>query len=165
LGEVGADGFREDADLICGETVKEEVGDDEVVSAERCERESVGLVDADAVDGVYGSSAGSEKVEHGGALVDDVGMERGVDGEEVGKEATISVAEDESAAGRVELGNTVEAASFEHGAEGQIFEPAIGARDAVEVGGLVEALASGWHQRRMRSSSGVSRAASAAMRR
>ena len=54
--------------------------------------------------------------------------------EELGEEAAISVAEDECVTAIEELWEEVEAAVFECFAEGEVFEPTIGAGYLVEVG-------------------------------
>ena len=163
--EAGTDGMGEREDLVGWEAVEEEVRNDEVVSTGGDQAEGIGFMDSDPVFGVESSDASVKEAEHGGALVNDVGVQGGVSGEEVDEKAAISVAENEGAAGGGELGKAEEAAMFEHGAEGEVFEPAIGASDAVEVGGRGAGWADGWHQRRKSTSRGVSRAASAAMRR
>ena len=87
-GDLGDEGFE----FGLGEAVEEEVSDDEVVFC--CglgmEGEGVGLVGLEAV-GVRGAAA-AEKMEHGGAGVDGVGLEVGVLSEELGEEAAVAVA-------------------------------------------------------------------------
>jgi hypothetical protein len=68
----------------------------------------------------------AEEAKHGGAGVDCVGVEVGIVREELGEEAAVSVAEDESAVVVEELREIVEAAVFERPAEGKVLEPAIG---------------------------------------
>jgi hypothetical protein len=60
-----------------------------------------------------------------------------VAGEELREEAAVSIAKDESLFLLEEVREIVEAAAFEEAAEGEVFEPAIGAGDEIEVGGVV----------------------------
>ena len=75
-----------------------------------------------------------EELEHGDADVDCVGVEVRVELQELREEAAISVAQNECAATVEELWEIVEAAVFEGFAEGEVFEPAIGASDEIKVG-------------------------------
>jgi hypothetical protein len=54
--------------------------------------------------------------------------------EQPGEEAAVAIAEDERAGPVGKLREEVEAASFKRPPKGDVFEPAIGASDAVEVG-------------------------------
>lgn len=160
------EGFCESVDFAGREAIEEEVGDDEIIRA--CGREAAGIdvMDTDAASGMDGSDAGLKKMQHSGALVNDVCIECVVGGQKAGEKAAISVAEDESTARGGELRDAVEAAAFEHGAEGAVLEPTVGPGDGIKVGGRGEAVNGRRHQRMKKMSRrGVSRAASAAMRR
>ena len=76
-------------------------------------------------------------MEHGCACIDGVGVEREVGVEELGEETTVSVAEDERVLPIEQRGDEVRSAALEGGAEGEVFEPAIGAGDEIEVGVVV----------------------------
>lgn len=133
--EVGDETGGELIELRLGEAIEKEVGDDEVVEAVGLEGDGVGRVGLEARFGGGGGGAGSmaEEVEHGGTEIDGVGVKAWIAGEEVGEEAAVAVAKDEDAAGVQEPGEEVEAATFERSAEGEVFEPVIGASDVVEV--------------------------------
>ncbi len=102
----------------------------------------------------------AEELEHGGAGVYGEDGDVWVGCEECGGEAAVSVSEDEGVAAVEERGKIVEAGFLESFAEGQVFEPAIGFGDEVEVR---FGLAHRW--RNGTSRSGVVRARSAAARR
>jgi len=76
----------------------------------------------------------TKEFEHGGAGVHDVGLEVRVLRDELSEKAAVSVAEDEGSPLLEESGEIVEAAAFEGSAEGEVFEPAIGASNEVKVG-------------------------------
>jgi hypothetical protein len=94
--QVLCDAGDESVELGLGEAVEEEVGDDEVVGTFQRVDECVGVVRAQAKSGVgrccFATLA--EELEHGGAGVDCVGVELGVVLEELGEEATVTVAQD-----------------------------------------------------------------------
>ena len=105
--------------------------------------------------------AEGEETEHGGAAVDRVGVETGVGGEQAGEEAAVAVTENQGGAAVGELGEEVIPTASERGAEGEVFEPAVGAGDEVKVGGGLF----GFHRRKGSKRMGVSKARSAAARR
>jgi len=135
-GEVRSEAGGQAVELGFGEAIEEEVGDDEVVRARGLEGEGVRLMglEADGCGGRGGMRALTEEVEHGGAEIDGVGVELRVAGEELGEEAAVPITEQEGSAGLEEAREEVEATALEEGAEGEVFEPAVGAGDAVEVG-------------------------------
>jgi hypothetical protein len=156
--DAGDDGVQ----FGLGEAVEEEVRDGEVVGVFERESEGVGLLGAQAMSGVGDGrfAALTEELEHGGAGVDREDMDVRVGGEERGSEAAVSVAEDQRVAAVAEFGQIVETSYLEGGAEGQVFEPAVGFCDEIEVRfGLVHRWRNG--SRRI----GVVRARSAAARR
>jgi hypothetical protein len=161
----GGDADDEGVELGLGEAVEKEVGDDQVVGVFEWEGEGVGVMGVEAgVDVWCGFFAVlAEELEHGGAGVDCVDFEMRVSFEELSKEAAVSIAQDEGSADLAvmrELREIVIAAVFEGFAESEIFEPAIGFGDEVEVG------FSAIHRRRKgRRRIGVVRARSAAARR
>jgi hypothetical protein len=117
---------------------------------------------AEAGVGVWGGffAVLAEELKHGGADVDCVDFEMRVVFEQLGEEATVSIAQDECAAMIEELWEKVVAAVFEGFAEGEVFEPAIRFGDEIEIwfGGI--------HCRRKgKRRTGVVRATSAAARR
>jgi hypothetical protein len=137
--EPGGDGCGKEIDLRLAEAVEEEVGHGEVVRRGRSRddiRECVGMMrlQAEADVGSRSLAACSEQTEHGGADVHGVGGNRGILREKGGEKAAVPVAEEERAAAVRELRQEVEAAPFERAAQGKVFEPAIGAGDAVKVG-------------------------------
>jgi hypothetical protein len=139
--EGWGDSCDQDFDVWLGEAVEEEVSDDQVVffsfvSVRRGEVQGVGLVGLQARRDVGADcfAAAAEKFEHGGTGVDGVGLEVWVLCEQTGEEATVSVAEDEGPLLVEEVGEIVEAAALESLTEGEVFEPAIGPGDGVEVG-------------------------------
>jgi hypothetical protein len=75
-----------------------------------------------------------EKIEHGSAGVYSDGAEPRVRCEELRKEAAIPIAEDEGMFAVEEVREEVVAAALEGSAEREVFESAVGAGDAVEVG-------------------------------
>jgi hypothetical protein len=128
------------------------VGDDEIIFffGRRGEVQGVGVVDLQAgcEVGVGRLAATAEEFEHDGAGVDGVGVEARVLHEELREESAVSVAEDEGSFFLEEVGEVVEAAAFEGGAEGEVFEPAIRASYGVEVhfggSGLRHGLVTRW---------------------
>ena len=128
---AGYEGFE----VGLGEAVEEEVGDDEIVrfGCRRGEGEGAGLVGLEAGGRVGGFAALAEELEHGGAGVYGVHFDDGVRGEELGGEAAVSVTQDEGFFLLEQTWEEVEAAMFEGAAEGEVFKPAIGAGDEVEV--------------------------------
>jgi hypothetical protein len=76
----------------------------------------------------------AEEPEHGSAGVDCVAVELGVVLEELGEEATVTVAQDQGMATVKKLWEIVSAGVFQCIAEGEVFEPAIGTGYEVEVG-------------------------------
>ena len=135
-GEVGSEAGGEAVELGFGEAIEEEVGDDEVVGARGLEGEGVRLMGLEAAGcgGRGGDRALTEKVEHGGAEVDGVGVELRAAREKLGEKAPVPITEQEGSASLEEAREEVEATALEEGAEGEVFEPAVGAGDAVEVG-------------------------------
>jgi hypothetical protein len=91
-------------------------------------------VEAFGCVGGEGFAALAKEMEHGSAGVDRIGVEVRVLCEELGEEAAVTVAKDEGSFALKEAGQVVEAAALESAAEGEVFEPAIRARDEVEVG-------------------------------
>jgi hypothetical protein len=83
-----------------GEAVEEEVRNEEVVGVFERKGEGVGVAGAKASGGVGSGcfAALAEELKHGGAGVDCVGVEVRVLCEELGEEAAVSVAEDQSVA-------------------------------------------------------------------
>ena len=163
------------ADLVGGEAVEEEVGDDEVVGGlwRRREGECVRTVCAEASGSgdVRRVGAPREDAEHGGAEVDGVDEDIWIVGEKRRGEAAVSVAEDEGAAAAAERGEEAGAGAMESAAEGEGFEQTVGASEEVEVGrrrkcdGGTGRGRRGVHRVNGSSSRGVSRARSAAARR
>jgi hypothetical protein len=119
-----------------GEAVEEEVGDYQVVVTFERVDECVGVVRAEAKGGVGRCclAALAEEPEHGSAGVDCVAVELGVVLEELGEEATVTVAQDQGMATVKKLWEIVSAGVFQCIAEGEVFEPAIGTGYEVEVG-------------------------------
>jgi hypothetical protein len=119
-----------------GEAVEEEVGDDEIVFffGRRGEVQGAGVIDLQAGYDVAVDcfAAAAKELEHDGAGVDGFGVKVRVLREELREEATVSVAEDEGSFLLEQGGEVVEAAAFEGSAEGEVFEPAIGASYGVE---------------------------------
>jgi hypothetical protein len=132
-GQGGGEPGCEGVEFELGEAVEEEVGDDEVGGMGGGVGEGAGVVGVEAVGGWVAALV--KELEHGGAGVDCVCVEVGVGGEEAGEEATVAVAEDQGAAAVEETGEEVVAGAFEGSGEGEVFEPAVGAGDAIEVGG------------------------------
>ena len=100
----------------------------------------------------------AEEVEHRGAGVDGFGLDVAVLSEELREETAVTVTENEGGFLLEEVMEVVEASLLERWAEGEVFEPAIGAGDGVEVGW-------GGHRMKGRRRMGVRRARSAAARR
>jgi len=130
-------------ELRLGEAVEEEVGDDKVVSRGRGDgeiAEGICVAGLQAEAGVSGRlfAAATEESEHGGAAVDGIRGECAVLGKERGEEAAVAVAKDEGAGAAGEAGKEVKTAVFESAAEGEVFEPAVGAGDTVEAKGVCQ---------------------------
>ena len=145
------------------EAIEEEVRDYEVVGAGWDEGECVEVMGTEAGcgGGVREVDTLSEEMKHGKADVDCVGAEVGIGCEQTSEETTVAVAEDEGGVAIGERGEEVIAAAGERGAEGEVFEPAVGAGDGVKVwGGFLRC-----HRRKGNRRMGVSRARSAAARR
>lgn len=126
-GEMGSRSGDEPIEFGLGEAIEEEVGDDEVVGVRGLEGAGIDLVGLEA--GECTARSTPEKVEHGGAEVDGVGLEMAVAGQEGCEKAAVSVAEDESLAGCEEAWKKVKAAAVKGSAEGEVFEPAVWAGD------------------------------------
>ncbi len=167
--EVGDEpkGFRLDVlrqpvneyvELRLPEAVEEEVSDDEIGVC--CGRMFEGVVPvgtkAHASILHCGFAALVEEAEHGRAGVDGVCAYVEIAPEQSSKEAAVAVSKNEGVSAIEEAGKEVGAGVLESGAEGEVFKPAIGASDAVEV----------WFctHRKPRNRSGVRRARSAAAR-
>ena len=134
--EGGSDAVDEEVEFGLGEAVKEEVGDDQVVRAFEWEGERAVVVGAETSSGV-GSCCFATlalEFEHGGAGIDDVGVEMRIVLEELGEETAVSVTQDQGVAAIEEIREVVIAAVFEGTAEREVFEPAIRFSDGVEVG-------------------------------
>jgi hypothetical protein len=129
-GETGYEGFE----LGLSEAVEEEVSGYEVVGVGWGEGVGVGVVGLEACvcSGAGGLAAPLEELKHVGAGVDCVDVELGVGAEELGEEAAVSVAEDEGVFVMEESWDEVSSAALQGGAQGEVFEPAIGAGYQVE---------------------------------
>lgn len=156
--EVGADIAGQAADLLRIEAVQEKMSDDEIVDGgfSRPESQGVRLINPDAVRRPKGFRARLQQAKHGRALIDNIGLQLGVGGEQAGKKTSVAIAKNQRAARMAQLGDAVKAAAGKQRPKSEVFEPAIGARKMVEI--CVR------HQRMKMSRTGVSRAASAAMR-
>ena len=132
------------------------MGDDEIVGPRWGEGAGINAVQPDAINGSDASGARLKQSEHGRAQIDDISVEIRVQGEQADEKATVSVSENEGAASVFQILQKVEAAAFEDRTEGEVLEPAVWPGDAVEI--LPH------HRSTGRKSSGVSNAASAAMR-
>jgi hypothetical protein len=130
------DAGDESVEFVLGEAVQEEVSYDEIVRTSGSDAEGGGVMDLEASGGVGGTgfASSAKELEHGGAAVYGVGLEMGIGGHQGGEEAAVSVAENQCVATVKQLREVVGAAAFEGCAEGKVFEPAIGAGYAVEVG-------------------------------
>jgi hypothetical protein len=95
-----------------GETVKEEVGDYEIVTP--CKRKGQGIAVMDVQSRV---GVGTKESKHGDARVDRIGSKVRVVREQLGKKAAVSVAQDQRAATVAELPKKVIAAPFERSTE------------------------------------------------
>ncbi len=117
------------------EAIEEEVGDDEIVWAFKREVECAGVVGAETRSGIGCCcfAALAEELKHNGAGVDCIGLEVRVVREKLGEEAAVSIAQDQCVAPVEKLRKVLGAAALERLAKGEIFEPAIGFRDVVEV--------------------------------
>jgi hypothetical protein len=73
-------------------------------------------------------------LKHDGADVQGNDFDAKVCGEESAGEATVTIAQDKCVTAIEKLWEIVSAAVFERFAEGEVFEPAIGTGDEVEVG-------------------------------
>jgi hypothetical protein len=133
-GECGLDAVDERVEFWLGEAVEEEVSDHKIVWAFEGCGEGVGLVSSDVCFRRDGFAALAQEFEHRGADVDCVGMQMRVVLQELGEEATVSVAQDECVALGEKLREEVKAAVFKAFAEGEVFEPAIGTGYRIEVG-------------------------------
>ena len=156
--DAGDEGFQ----VGLSEAVEEEVGDNEIIGASERDSECAGLMGVEVLGcvGRGGFAALAEELQHGGASVDCIGVEGRVLREELGEETAVSVADYQGLFLIEKAEEEVEAAAFEGSAEGEVFEPAIGACDVVEVG------LGGPHQfRNGRMRSGVVRTRSARLRR
>jgi hypothetical protein len=102
-----------------GETVKEEVGDYEIVTP--CKRKGQGIAVMDVQSRVGVGScrfrALTKESKHGDARVDRIGSKVRVVREQLGKKAAVSVAQDQRAATVAELPKKVIAAPFERSTE------------------------------------------------
>jgi hypothetical protein len=85
---------------------------------------------------VWGLSfaAVAKQLEHGGAAVDGVGCQSRILRKQSGQKTAVAIAQDKRAVAAGELRQEMEPAAFENAAERQVFEPAVGARDAIEIG-------------------------------
>lgn len=120
-----------------GEAVQEKMGDDEIVCDGGLEGAGVLPVGTEARTDCPrgGQGAVAEQVQHGAASVDGIDLHCGVVAQQLGEETAVSVAKDESVVVAEEMGQEVEASALQERTEGEVFKPAIGAGDTVEVGG------------------------------
>jgi len=125
--EVGDKSF----DIRLREAIEEEVGHDEIVSAGGREGEGAGMARLQASGG---SATLAEKVEHSGAGVYGFGVEIGVGSHQCAEEAAVPIAQNARSSLIEKKGKEVQAAVFQGAAQREVFEPAIGAGDCVEVG-------------------------------
>ena len=88
-----------------------------------------------AWEGKNGLRSLVEEIEHRGARIDGVSGELWVLREEPGGKATVAIPEEESVATVFQVREEVSAGLLEEGAKGDVFEPAIGAGNPVEIGG------------------------------
>jgi hypothetical protein len=146
-GGAGMEACGERGDFGGGEAIEEEVGGDEVVGREFIAagggwRAGWGPVaevgDLRGEAGLVGSGGLLEGLEHGGAKVYGVDADLRIGAQEGGGEAAIAVAEDEGIAERrvelAEVGQEVGSGLLQEGAEGEVFHPAIGPGEGIEVG-------------------------------
>ena len=117
------------------------------------------LMQANALVDLGLAQATVEKREHGMAGVDDIRSQGGIGGQQTGQKASVAISQQEGVAGAGEMGELGIAAAGEPGPKTDVFEPPIGAGDAIEVG------IGSTHRAKGNRANGVSRAASAAMRR
>src|SRR6185312_4117454 len=143
--EVGPKIPSQAADLLRGEAVEEKMSDDQIVDGGfgGPETQGVRLMNPDAVRRPKSFRARLEQAKHGRALIDNIGLQLGVCGEQAGKKTSVAIAENQRAAGMAQLGDAVEAAAGKQGTKSKVFEPAIGACEMVEI--------SARHQRTRRS--------------
>lgn len=80
-----------------------------------------------------GSACAAER-EHGRADVHDIGGYLRIASEEPGEEAAVSVTEYQRVLRVRQLGKVREAAALEERAEAEVFQPPVGAGDAIEIG-------------------------------
>ena len=121
-----------------GEAVEEEVGDDEVRGILPIfwpPMAQVGLFGGEPVS--ESPSAPAQGGQHGGAAVDGVNAQGGRTGEEARGEASVAIAENESASALGGSGEETKAAALETGAKARVLHPAIDVGEAVEVGWVV----------------------------
>jgi hypothetical protein len=118
--------------LLCGEAIEKEMGDDEVVRVGGwLPLAGVFEVSLDAVR--VRAGAAEQGIEHGGTGVDSVDLNGWVGAEQALSEASVTVAEDKGAAADAEIGQECAADSVEPGTEGQVFHPTIEGRKPIEV--------------------------------
>ena len=153
--QEGREACDEVVDLGLGEAVDDEEGDDEVGRAGWGKEAEVGLSGGEAA--CVGRGVPTELGEHGWAEIDGVGLERRILAQERSGKAAVAVAEEERVAAVGEGGQVVGAGALEDGSECEVFEPAVGASQPVEVWGV--------HRVNGRRRTGVRRARSAAARR
>src|ERR1700731_2543185 len=75
----------------------------------------------------------SQGLQHGRTNVDGVDANVGISREKTRGEAAIAIAKNQSAAATRELGKKMRATALKRGAEGEVFEPAVRPREAVEI--------------------------------
>ena len=137
--------------------VEEEVRNDQIVASGGLPLESVGMMQANAMAGLRAATANAtiENPEHGFAGVDDIRGEGGIFCQQARQEASIPIAQKQRVARAGQMDKLSITAAPEPGAEAHVFQPSIGAGNAIEVR----------HRAKGKKANGVSRAASAAMRR
>ena len=130
---------------------------DQIVASAGLPLQSIGMMQANAMAGLGAATANAtiENPEHSMAGVDDIRGEGGIFCQKARQEASIPIAQKQRVARAGQMGKLSITAAPEPGAEAHVFQPSIRTGNGVEVS----------HRAKGKKANGVSRAASAAMRR
>jgi len=131
-GSVGPKSLRQGADFRGGEAVEEEVSGDEVAGRRGwLPGAGVCMVGTDA--GSERAGAANEGAEHSRACINGVDADERVGTQQASSKAAVAVPEDHRLAAMGKISEKGESAAREQGTEGEVFHPAIGTGEEIEV--------------------------------
>ena len=132
--KVGGKPLGQGRDFLRGQAVEEEVCGDQIVCSVGAGLPVTEIGRFVGKSAPIGSGRSFERTEHPGTDVDSVDRNPSVRAEQGAGKTPVPVAQDKRAAAVLELRQVMDAGLLEDGAEGEVFEPAVGTSQAVEIG-------------------------------